>query len=160
MKKTLIIYDSIFGNTEKIARAIGNALLENLDVEVRVVDEVLPEDLDGIQTLIVGSPTRKFKATNALNQFLKQNPPGKLSGIQIAAFDTRLIPENGKNIFLTFMVKIFGYAGEKISRQLVQLGGKEIVNPQGFLVSGIEGPLLEGELEKAAAWALKTIQDA
>ncbi len=160
MKDTLIIYDSVFGNTAKIAWAIGNALQEHLIVDVRIVGEVLPEHLDGIKTLIVGSPTRRFKATSALDQFLKQIPAGELTGVHIAAFDTRLIPDEGKkNIILAFMVKLFGYAGEKISRQLVQLGGTEIVPPQGFLVSGMEGPLQEGELEKAAAWAIKTIQN-
>ena len=159
MKKTLIIYDSVFGNTAKIAHAMGNALQEHLSVDLRIVGEVLPEHLDGIKTLIVGSPTRQFKATNALDQFLKQLPAGELTGVQVAAFDTRFIQENGKNIFLPFMVRLFGYAAEKISRQLVQLGGKEIMSPQGFLVSGMEGPLLEGELKKAAAWALKTIQN-
>ncbi|MDX9849960.1 MAG: flavodoxin domain-containing protein [Anaerolineaceae bacterium] len=160
MKNTLIIYDSVFGNTAKIARAMANALQEHLVVDLRIVGEVLPEHLDGFKTLIVGSPTRRFKATNALDQFLKQIPAGGLSGVQIAAFDTRLIPEEGKkNIFLALVVKLFGYADKKISRQLVQLGGTEIIPSQGFMVNGIEGPLREGELEKAAAWAVKTIQN-
>lgn len=157
MKDTLIIYDSVFGNTKQIALAMANSLQEHLVVDVRIVGEVLPEHLDGIKTLIVGSPTRRFKATTALDQFLKKIPVGELNGVQVAAFDTRFTPDDGKNKFLSFMIKLFGYAAEKISKQLVQLGGKEIIAPQGFMVSGIEGPLLEGELEKAAVWSLKII---
>ena len=50
------------------------------------------------------------------------------------------------------MVKLFGYAAEKISNKLRKLGGIEVVTPQGFYVNGIEGPLVEGELERAAQW--------
>lgn len=161
MKNTLIIYDSVFGNTAKIAQAMASALAEYQEVDLRLVGEVFPEHLDGVKTLIVGSPTRQFKATGALDQFLKQIPAGTLAGIQVAAFDTRMTPEDvAKNKFLAIMVKIFGYAAEKISRQLIHLGGKEVVSPQGFLVTGMEGPLIEGELERAADWALKTINKA
>jgi flavodoxin len=158
MKNTLIIYDSVFGNTGKIAEAMANALEEHQEVDLRLVGEVFSEHLDGVKTLIVGSPTRQFKATGALDQFLKQIPAGTLEGIQVAAFDTRLTPEDvAKNKFLAIMVKFFGYAAEKIAKQLIHLGGKEVVSPQGFLVTGVEGPLVEGELERAANWALKTI---
>lgn len=161
MKDTLIIYDSVFGNTAKIAQAMASALEDYLEVDVRVVGEVFPDHLDAVKTLIVGSPTRQFKATSALDQFLKQIPAGTLEGIQVAAFDTRMTPQDmNKNKFLAFMVKIFGYAAEKIAKQLILLGGKEIVAPQGFLVTGMEGPLVEGELERAADWALKTIKKA
>jgi flavodoxin len=161
MKNTLIIYDSVFGNTAKIAQAMASALEEYQEVDLRLVGEVFPEHLDGVKTLIVGSPTRQFKATGALDQFLKQIPAGTLDGIQVAAFDTRMTPKDvSKNKFLAIMVKFFGYAAEKISRQLIHLGGKEIVSPQGFLVIGMEGPLVEGELERAAEWALKTINKA
>jgi len=158
MKNTLIIYDSVFGNTGKIAEAMANALEEHQEVDLRLVGEVFSEHLDGVKTLIVGSPTRQFKATGALDQFLKQIPAGTLEGIQVAAFDTRLTPEDvAKNKFLAIMVKFFGYAAEKIAKQLIHLGGKEVVSPQGFLVTGVEGPLVEGELERAANWVLKII---
>ena len=78
--------------------------------------------------------------------------------MNVAAFDTRITPEDiRKNKFLALTVKLFGYAAEKIAKQLMLLGGKEVVSSQGFLVTGIEGPLVEGELERAVDWALKTI---
>ena len=161
MKETLILYDSIFGNTAKIAQTMADTLKDYQVVDVRIIGEVLPEHLDGIKTLIVGSPTRQFKATNALDQFLTQIPQGELEGVEIAAFDTRIIrKETGRNKFLAFIFKLFGNAAEKISKQLVLKGGKEISAPQGFMVSGMDGDLLEGELEKAAIWALKTIHSS
>lgn len=158
MKEILIIYDSVFGNTAKIAQAMARALEDHQEVDLRLVGEVFPEHLDGVKTLIVGSPTRQFKATGALDQFLKQIPSGGLTSVNVAAFDTRMTPEDiRKNKFLAIMVKFFGYAAEKIAKQLILLGGNEVVSPQGFLVTGMEGPLVEGELERAADWALKTI---
>ncbi|PKO06459.1 MAG: nitric oxide synthase [Chloroflexi bacterium HGW-Chloroflexi-3] len=161
MKDILIIYDSVFGNTAKIAQSMAYALEVHHEVDIRLVGEVFPEHLDGVKTLIVGSPTRQFKATGALDQFLKQVPAGTLEGIQVAAFDTRMTPEDvSKNKFLALMVMFFGYAAEKIAKQLILLGGKEVVSPQGFLVTGIEGPLVEGELARAADWVLKIINNA
>lgn len=159
MKDILIIYDSVFGNTAKIAHAMAHALEEHLDVDIRVVGEVFPEHLDGVKTLIVGSPTRQFKATGAMDHFLKQIHAGALTSVQVAAFDTRItLEEINKNKFLRLMVKLFGYAAEKIAKQLKLLGGNEVIPPQGFYVSGTEGPLVDGELNRAANWALQVIQ--
>jgi flavodoxin len=159
MKDTLIIYDSVFGNTGKIANEIARIFREHMEVDIRQVGEVWPEHLDGIKLLIVGSPTRQFKATAALDQFLNQIPDGSLQGIQIAAFDTRMTPEDvKKNWFLAIMVKLFGYAAEKIAKQLKKLGGIELISPQGFLVSAIEGPLVNGELESVAIWVNQILE--
>jgi hypothetical protein len=57
------------------------------------------------------------------------------------------------------MVKLFGYAAEKIAKQLKKLGGIELISPQGFLVSAIEGPLVAGELEQAVAWAAQILKN-
>ena len=62
-----------------------------------------------------------------------------------------------KNRFLAIMVKLFGYAAEKIAKQLKKLGGVEIIPPKGFLVSAMEGPLVDGELEQAAEWVLQIL---
>ncbi|GAH67112.1 unnamed protein product, partial [marine sediment metagenome] len=56
--KTLIVYDSIFGNTEKIALAIGNSLSSKGNVETYRVSAIKLEQLIGLDLLIVGSPTR------------------------------------------------------------------------------------------------------
>lgn len=63
--KVLIVYDSVFGNTEQIAQTIGNALSSQEDVEILRVGNVKPEKLTGSELLIVGSPTRGFRPTPA-----------------------------------------------------------------------------------------------
>lgn len=69
--RSLIIYESQYGNTEKISRAIGTTLQQHGEVEIVRVSEVKPEMLNGIDLLVVGSPTQQFRATEAMREFLK-----------------------------------------------------------------------------------------
>jgi hypothetical protein len=50
-------------------------------------------------------------------------------------------------------VSIFGYAAEPIADRLQKKGGTLVTPPEGFYVGDTEGPLLDGELERATAWA-------
>lgn len=152
--KALIVYDSVFGNTGKIAQAMGKALgLPESDV-IRV-NQAKAEQIDGLELLIVGSPTRGFNATRPLYDFLKSLPANKLKGIRVAAFDTRVSVETVKSALLTSLVKFFGYAAEKIAKRLQKKGGKLISTPEGFFVDDREGPITQGELERAAEWVKK-----
>ena len=75
--KALVIYKSFFGNTEKIARAVGASLgLTEGDI-VRVGD-VKPGQFHSLDLLIVGSPTRAFKPCPETKAFLKGLPSGAL----------------------------------------------------------------------------------
>ena len=150
--KALVIYDSFYGNTEQIARAIGDALGSSAEVEVLKVGEVKPEQLAGLDLLIVGSPTRAFRPTPAITNLLKAIPANGLGDVKVAAFDTRFPADMGPAI-LRFLAGLFGYAAKPISDRLKKKGGKLTVPPEGFLVEGAEGPLKEGELERAAKWA-------
>jgi flavodoxin len=153
--KALIIYDSFFGNTERIAQAIGNALGSPEDVEILRVGNVKPEQLMGLKLLVVGSPTRGFRPTPAISNLLKSIPKNGLSGVKVAAFDTRFtMDEIESSVFiLRILVNLFGYAAKPIADRLEKKGGELIIPPEGFFVAGTEGPLKEGELERAGDWA-------
>ncbi|MBN2389787.1 MAG: flavodoxin family protein [Anaerolineae bacterium] len=151
--KALVVYDSVYGNTEKVAQAMAAAL----ECEAHRVTAVTPEQLAGLDVLVVGSPTQAFQPLKPVKAFLKGLPAGKLNGIKVAAFDTRMDVKQVNNAVLTFFAKLFGYAAEPIGKQLVKRGGAEAVPPAGFIVEGSEGPLKEGELERAAAWAQKIL---
>ena len=153
--KALVVYDSVFGNTERVARAIGNALGGPEDVETLSVSNVMPEQLTGLRLLIVGSPTRGFRPTPAISNLLKSVPKDGLRGVKVAAFDTRLtVKAIESSIFiLRILVNIFGYAAKPIADRLEKKGGELVLPPEGFFVQGTEGPLIEGELERAAGWA-------
>jgi flavodoxin len=151
--KVLIVYDSYFGNTERIARAIGESLGPEADVEMLRVGDVKPEQLAGLGLLIVGSPTRAFRPTPAVAGFLKKIPKDGLKGVKVAAFDTGLAMDDIGSPVLRLLVKLFGYAAKPISDRLKRKGGAATVPPEGFFVTGTKGPLREGELERSAEWA-------
>ena len=156
--KVLIIYDSVFGNTEKIARAMGDAIGSQEDVEILWAGDVKPEHLTGLDVLIAGSPTRAFKPTKAITNFLKRIPKDGLKGVRIAAFDTRFtMSAIEESRILPFFVRLFGYAAKPISDRLKKKGGELALPPEGFFVEGVEGPLKEGELKRAADWVKQII---
>ncbi|HEX9896370.1 MAG TPA: flavodoxin family protein [Dehalococcoidales bacterium] len=140
--KVLIVYDSLYGNTEKIAKAIGSAIVG--EVKVLPVSEANPAELKSLDLFIVGSPTQGGMATKAMQAFLNKLPEVSLKGINVAAFDTRMT---------TKFVRIFGYAAKRIASSLKAKGGNLVVPPEGFFVTGSKGPLKVGELERAANWA-------
>ncbi len=140
--KALIVYDSMYGNTEKIAKAIGGAIAG--EARVVRVSEVNSAELKTIDLLIVGSPTQGGRATAAIRDFLDKISEPAIKGINVAAFDTRVS---------TRVATVFGYAAGRIAGSLKRKGGTLVASPQGFFVKGTEGPLKEGELERAAGWA-------
>jgi flavodoxin I len=142
--KALIIYDSVYGNTEKIARAIAEAITPSNEVKVVGAGEANPSELASIDLLIIGSPTHAGRPTPAVQDLLNKIPKLSLQGINVAAFDTR-IP--------TKLVRLFGYAAGRIANNLKKKSGTLIASPVGFFVTGSKGPLKEGELERAAGWA-------
>jgi flavodoxin I len=152
MTEKLVIYDSVFGNTAQVAKAIGEALG---NAPVKQVTEVQPVDFEGLKILFVGSPTRAFRATPAMMDFLKDLASGALQGVKAAAFDTRIPFERAKPAFLRLMIRLFGYADTKIAKALNKAGASLPLESAGFGVADTEGPLIEGELERAKAWALK-----
>jgi flavodoxin len=149
----LVVYDSMYGNTEKIAQAIGTAI----GATVLHVNQVKEEHLTGLDILIVGSPTQAFQPLKPVKTFLKDLPAGSLKGVKIASFDTRAdLGEVGSKL-LSFLVKLFGYAAEPIQAKLVRKGGIKVTTPAGFFVHGKEGPLKEGEIERALQWGKQMI---
>lgn len=140
--KVLIVYDSVHGNTEKIARAIGDAIAG--EVEVHRAGEVNVSELDTFDLVVVGSPTHGGRPTPTIRGFLDEAPASALKGAKVAAFDTRSPAR---------WVRIFGFAAGRIGDSLERKGGELVVPPEPFFVEGTEGPLKEGELERAAGWA-------
>jgi flavodoxin len=157
----LIVYDSVYGNTKKVAEAIGTAISEassaSQTVRTMRATELQQADLSGVELLIAGAPTQKFNPTPGLKDTLQALPAKSLQGMRAAAFDTRIAEADADNKVFSFMVKRFGYAAEKIADMLKKKGAALVLPPEPFYVKGTEGPLQDGELERAAAWALKTV---
>ena len=151
--KAVVVYDSVFGNTQKVAEAIASSLSARAQVDLlRPSDQAL-QRLAGADLLVVGSPTRGFRPTEAMSNLLKGISSVGLKGARVAAFDTRFKADELKSATTRFVVKTGGYAAKRIATQLQKAGGTLAAPPEGFYVEDTEGPLKAGELERAASWA-------
>ncbi|MBN1369472.1 MAG: flavodoxin family protein [Dehalococcoidaceae bacterium] len=150
--KALVVYDSVYSNTEKIANAIGKGLEASSEVKVRKVNEVDPKYINEYDLVAVGSPTQAGRPLPSIKTFLEGIPADGLKGIKVASFDTGM-PREGKGWFLKLVVKILGYAAPRIARSLESKGGTLTAPPEGFFVEDREGPLSDGEEDRAATWA-------
>lgn len=146
--KTLVVYESQYGNTRQVAEAIAQAL----GTKAVPAGEVSVKDLPRLEFLVVGSPTQGGRPMPGVQKLLAEIKPGQLKGVRVAAFDTRFeLVKQG--FFLKALMKTIGYAAGKMAKTMREKGGKLMAEPEGFIVTGKEGPLKEGEQERAERWA-------
>lgn len=132
--KALVLYDSNYGNTKKVAEAIS----KELGTTAVKVDKVSEKSLTETDLLIIGAPIIGWRPAEAMGQFLANLP--KLEGVRAAAFDTRMD------------VWYSGDAVKKMAKALTDARAV-VVGTEKFIVKDKEGPLAEGELERAQKWA-------
>jgi hypothetical protein len=153
----IVVYDSIFGNTSTIAHAIAEALGGEPAVRLLTVGEAIGLDLAGADLLIVGSPTRGFQPTPEVKEYLAglQSLPGSMAA---AVFDTRLDLECVDPAPLRWVIDVGGYASSRMAAALHSQGIQLRGEPGAFLVTGNEGPLKAGEIDRARKWARGLVQ--
>lgn len=154
--RTLIVYESMWGNTRRVAETIAGTLGDDVSVvEAGEAPETLPEDID---LLVVGGPTHAFSmsrtstrhdaetkgadtghATKGIREWL-----GALqaSDVDVATFDTRV----GSVRHLP------GSAAKAAAKEVRRHHLGHLVDTQSFYVADMAGPLVEGELERARSW--------
>ena len=139
----LVVYDSQYGNTERIARAITDTLRGLGDARSIRVGAMLSEALNGVDMLVLGCPTQGWRPTKAMQALLQGLTAERLRGVDVACFDTRFM----KPRWLT------GSAANVMGKRLHAMGAPLLAPPESFFVLGTEGPLAQGEVERAAEWA-------
>jgi flavodoxin len=154
--KFLIAYDSVYGNTKQLAEAMVEALEDVHETKLLHASETSAADLDGINLILVGSPTHAGTYTDPIKTYLSSLPAGSLGGLKAAAFDTGFERETQKK-FLQTVIDVFGYASPKIAKKLEKKGAV-VVASETFLVLDTEGPLKEGEIDRAKAWLLDLVK--
>ena len=146
----LVAYDSVYGNTEIVARAIAAALPG--EVEVQRVEQVKVGELGRIDLLVIGSPTHGAMPTEAAQALVDRIGAPPREGARVATFDTRLT--------WPFLERWGGFAAPKMVEALEGKGWKVAGEPGGFFVRGLKkGPLKKGEVERASAWAKALVGD-
>jgi hypothetical protein len=164
-----VVFESMFGNGHAVADAVAEGLrAERPGLEVEVVSVLAAPDAPVGDLLVVGGPTHAFTLSRPQTRASRSDHTGDpearrraeaepgadtgrgvrewldgltgLDGTRVAAFDTRVGTPVPKR------------AAAGIARRLRRAGGTLVVPPEGFLVAGMHGPLVEGELARAAAW--------
>lgn len=141
---TLVIYFSLFGNTQMVAEAIARTFESVGNPRLLPCDRLEESDLEKCDLVVMGCPTHKMNLPKNVRPVFERLPKKILRGKWVAAFDTsyEMSP---------FMARFT--ASKRLDHKLRKLGGKRAVRPETFLVTGKEGPLFEGEIERAGAWA-------
>lgn len=143
----LVVYDSVFGNTKKIAQTIADALGDGVTL-THVEEAALDETYD---LIVVGSPTRAFQPTKPIKDFVKRLKKDQVA--QLAFFDTRIDIETVDSKMLKRMVKWFGYSNDTLEKIAAKKGIACHPDSGAFYVLDSEGPLADDAIQDATTWA-------
>ncbi|MGI9616356.1 MAG: flavodoxin family protein [Acidimicrobiales bacterium] len=164
--KALVIYESMYGNTNVVATAIASGLGACGEVKLGSVSETKPESVTDFDVLVIGGPTHMYGMSRSgtrkaaaevaaadddidiepgaegpgLREWFGRLPDGK--GKRGAAFDTRA---EGPAL-------VYGSAAKGIARRLRRNKYRPITDPESFFIEDSEGPLKDGEVERARRW--------
>jgi flavodoxin I len=143
----LVVYGTQYGNTQKVAQAIGRAL--EPDHRVRVIQAAEARHLrgDGVDLLFVGAPTQMHGLRLLARPFLDALAARGFGGVAAATFDTRMGRELDRPL-----------ESNVIAQLLTDAGCRLVAPPESFLVLGFEGPLADGEEARAEAWARSVVE--
>lgn len=163
--RALVVYESMFGNTRDIARAIADGLSPAAEVQVVEVSRAPQRLEEGVRLLVVGAPTHAFgmsrpktradAATQATHQVISAGigvrewlerlaAAGRATAqepVAVATFDTRISRP-----------RVPGSAARGAAKRLSRAGFHLVAHATSFFVSGTDGPLEPGELDRARSW--------
>lgn len=137
----LIIYDSVYGNTERIAITLAAEIeSQGTPSTARPVGLVTDAEVSTADLLVFGSPTRGFVPTEAIKLFLSENA-ATLAGRRVSAFDTRLDPKASQAKIMGWFVKEPGYANDYFGKEFHRIHANVVVPSMAFYVRKGKGPL-------------------
>jgi flavodoxin len=148
----LIVYDSVYGNTEAIARAIAEGLRERFEVHL-VPAGSTGRIGEGTDLLVVGGPTQRRGPSPELEALLERLSRGGLGTLRAAAFDTRY----------RMSALLSGSAARAAAKRLTRAGCRLLKPPESFFMERDQPPrgekrrhsherLEPGEVERAVEW--------
>jgi hypothetical protein len=161
--KALVVYESMFGNTEEIARAIADGLGDSLDVQLAEVSDAPSEPDPEVALVVAGGPTHLFSMSRtntraeAINRGAKEGErelglrewmaslPSGEHAAKIATFDTKI----------ESMRFAPGSAAKDAAKDARRHGYDSATQAESFYVREVDGPLVQGEADRARAWARK-----
>lgn len=150
--RALVVYESCFGNAEQIAKAVADGL-RSREAEVEVTRSTEVTDLAGIDLLVVGSPTHAFGLPKSATRKLAEQQGGRPQETGITEWLDTLPPQSQRKVaaFATFAGGYFKTASNRIEKRLRRLSAN-VAAREDFRVVAAQGPLADGELERAQQW--------
>jgi hypothetical protein len=158
--RALVVYESAFGNTEKIARAIGEGVSLWMTTNVAEVSAA-PAETPDLDLLVVGGPTHAFSMSrpSTRREAAKNTEEGEPVSMDLGIrewFSRMQGPMNWQAVAFDTRFKkprmMTGSAARAAERRLRQPGCRIAAPAESFFVSGTTGPLLDGELDRARRW--------
>jgi len=140
----IVVYDSNYGNTERVARALARGLEEGMEVDCLSIGEVNPGRLQEYDFIALGGPTHMIRPSKPMKEFLEGLRAVDLEGVRGFSFDTRNESRmNGRGWLL------LENSAARVIEGALRRSGAKIVRPRlSALVEGREGPLYEGTEER------------
>ena len=147
--KGIIIYDTSYGNTQKIAETIAEVLkAAEIDTDLFYVKNVKKLNGSDYNFLIIGSPTKFGTMSFTVKSFLGKIKSEEWQNKPFAAFDT----ENPENIEKSKVENKNWSAAEKIAEKLKEKKMNQLLPVLKASVLDWKGPLVEGEIERAKSY--------
>jgi hypothetical protein len=168
MAHALVVFESMFGNTRKIAEAVADGLRTGMTVELSEVNSapvVLGPEVD---LLVVGGPTHAF----GMSRPSTRADAGRQGADQPAAAGTGLrewiekaTEGTARPPVATFDTKISrprlpGSAARAARNRLLRAGFPAVLPAENFYVHGTPGPLADSELARARTWGERLTHQA
>jgi flavodoxin len=139
MVKALVVYESKYGNTKRVAEAIVEGMKEAGEVEasIKELKEVDLERVADYDVILIGSPNHFGGPTRGIKDFIDKLGKLRLKGKMFAVFDT-------------YIGKDFEKAVKKMEKRVSEKASelKKIMSGLSIMVQGIKGPMVENELSK------------
>ena len=140
MKKVLVLYDTQFGNTRKLALELAIGVQQHAGVTTKVANGngLDTEDLSKYDGVLFGGPTRAFRATRGAMTTIERAAEIGLDGKVVSTFGTYMMGEQSRG------VKGMDKKLRKIARHA------KVISP-GFSakVEGVRGPIVAEEIPRA-----------
>lgn len=156
--KVLVVFETMFGNTKQIAEAVAAGLRTTTDVTIMNVADVPPTIPADVDALVLGGPTHVFSMSrqSTREEAVRRGAPAG-EGPQGIREWLHALPDHPRPFFFaafdtrTDMVLVPGAASQSASRA-ARKRGFHVLDPESFYVQGYQGPLVDGEVERARRW--------
>ena len=154
---TLVVYESMWGNTRRVAEAAAEGLGDDVPVvNVAEAPVPLPQDVD---TLIVGGPTHAFSMSRASTRQDSQTKGAHEAHVTSGIREwLGALPASDRVIVATFDTRVAsvrhlpGSAAKSAAREVRRHRLGRVIATESFYVADMAGPPLDGELDRARAW--------